>query len=190
MILNILGARRPRAHVLAVTGALGLVIAAATPASATILVNFTVNGDQFTPGVVTGQLSFASAGSGVAATSATVFTSSNPQVPVGAALDGAQLANSFDLSADGVVSSAVMFFYDRQYATYLSFNWVGFNAYGYNGQRIQNSTGFTGTTFTPVAAVDAAVPEPAAWGLMLLGFGAMGYSLRRKSKPAARIRFV
>jgi hypothetical protein len=28
-----------------------------------------------------------------------------------------------------------------------------------------------------------AVPEPATWGMMLLGFGAIGASMRRKRKP-------
>lgn len=32
-------------------------------------------------------------------------------------------------------------------------------------------------TFTP------AVPEPATWGMMLLGFGAMGFAMRRKRQP-------
>jgi hypothetical protein len=29
----------------------------------------------------------------------------------------------------------------------------------------------------------AAVPEPATWGLMLLGFGGMGMMLRRRRRP-------
>ncbi len=43
-----------------------------------------------------------------------------------------------------------------------------------------------GTTFTFNTAA-AAVPEPASWALMLIGFGALGYSLRqrRKALPAA-----
>jgi len=31
----------------------------------------------------------------------------------------------------------------------------------------------------------AAVPEPATWGLMLLGFGAVGFSMRRKRSASA-----
>lgn len=60
--------------------------------------------------------------------------------------------------------------------------------------------GITGTTFDRVTiaqsngyavidnvsfgsrAVSAAVPEPATWGMMLLGLGAMGYSMRRRAK--------
>jgi hypothetical protein len=33
-------------------------------------------------------------------------------------------------------------------------------------------------TFTP------AVPEPATWGMMLLGFGAVGFAMRRRRRPA------
>ena len=32
------------------------------------------------------------------------------------------------------------------------------------------------------AAVSGAVPEPATWGLMLVGFGAVGYAMRRNRK--------
>lgn len=35
-----------------------------------------------------------------------------------------------------------------------------------------------------------AVPEPATWAMMLMGFGAMGYAMRRPRKVAARIRFA
>ena len=30
----------------------------------------------------------------------------------------------------------------------------------------------------------SAVPEPATWGMMLLGFGAVGYAMRRRRRPA------
>lgn len=42
-----------------------------------------------------------------------------------------------------------------------------------------NSTFDTDVTFTAQLAA-AAVPEPATWGLMLAGFGAAGYALRRR----------
>lgn len=41
-----------------------------------------------------------------------------------------------------------------------------------------------------VNAVGAPVPEPATWGMMLLGFGGLGYALRRRAKPGVRIRFA
>ncbi|MHA6723417.1 PEPxxWA-CTERM sorting domain-containing protein [Sphingomonas sp. RS2018] len=39
-------------------------------------------------------------------------------------------------------------------------------------------------------AVNSAVPEPATWAMMMLGFGGMGYAVRRKPRVAARIRFA
>lgn len=47
-------------------------------------------------------------------------------------------------------------------------------------------------TGLPVAAMPpaSAVPEPAAWGLMILGFGAVGGALRRRRAVTTRIRFA
>jgi hypothetical protein len=43
---------------------------------------------------------------------------------------------------------------------------------------------FSGTlTF----AAQSAVPEPATWGMMLLGFGAVGFSVRRKRVPLMQV---
>ena len=36
----------------------------------------------------------------------------------------------------------------------------------------------------------AAVPEPAAWMLMLIGMAGVGFSMRRKDKPALRVRYT
>lgn len=38
------------------------------------------------------------------------------------------------------------------------------------------------------AQVDGAVPEPATWSLMLLGFGSVGYAMRRRARASAYIR--
>lgn len=40
-----------------------------------------------------------------------------------------------------------------------------------------------------VAAVQA-VPEPATWALIIIGFGGMGYVVRRKPRRGARVRFA
>ena len=41
------------------------------------------------------------------------------------------------------------------------------------------------------ADVTAAVPEPATWAMMLVGFGAVGYTMRRrKSKVTTRVQFA
>ena len=63
------------------------------------------------------------------------------------------------------------------YTLGLSFSTFGA---GPNGLRI--STG-------NLASV-AAVPEPSTWALMLLGFGGMGVSLRRRRKTAAITQFA
>lgn len=54
------------------------------------------------------------------------------------------------------------------------------------GADFQNTSA---VTFT-VTQVGAGVPEPATWAMMMLGFGAMGATLRRKTKTTARIRFA
>lgn len=44
-------------------------------------------------------------------------------------------------------------------------------------------TGGNGSNFNGTANI-AAVPEPAAWALMLLGFGGIGFAMRRRRQPA------
>jgi len=39
-------------------------------------------------------------------------------------------------------------------------------------------------------AVTPGVPEPATWAMMLMGFGAMGFAIRRRRDTAVRIRFA
>ena len=60
-----------------------------------------------------------------------------------------------------------------------------------NGQAIQSVTltGINGATFSSIrnvrfAPVAAAVPEPASWAMMLLGFGAIGFATRRRKIAA------
>lgn len=48
-----------------------------------------------------------------------------------------------------------------------------------------NAAGFA----TAGGAVSSAVPEPATWAMMTLGFGALGFAMRRK-KVSTRIRFA
>ena len=45
-------------------------------------------------------------------------------------------------------------------------------------------------SLTVAGAATGAVPEPATWAMMMLGFGAMGASLRRRAKVTARVRFA
>lgn len=36
----------------------------------------------------------------------------------------------------------------------------------------------------------SAVPEPVTWAMMVVGFGGLGYAMRRREKGAARVRFA
>jgi hypothetical protein len=54
-----------------------------------------------------------------------------------------------------------------------------------NGATVQDVRQFRLNT-----AQVAAVPEPATWALMLLGFGAIGFGMRRRKKPEVRVRFA
>ncbi|MFN3620833.1 PEPxxWA-CTERM sorting domain-containing protein [Sphingorhabdus sp.] len=77
-------------------------------------------------------------------------------------------------------------------------NFIGLS--GTNGE-IFTSAGFTADPSTNgigefrqlrlggVAAIGA-VPEPAAWVMMLLGMAAVGYTMRRKDKAGLRVRFA
>lgn len=41
-----------------------------------------------------------------------------------------------------------------------------------------------------IAGATNAVPEPSTWALMLLGFGAIGFTMRRRAQPDRSIRFA
>lgn len=47
----------------------------------------------------------------------------------------------------------------------------------------------SGSSTLRISAATAAVPEPATWGMMVLGFGALGGALRRR-RTGARVRFA
>ncbi|SFP99758.1 PEPxxWA-CTERM sorting domain-containing protein [Sphingomonas rubra] len=54
--------------------------------------------------------------------------------------------------------------------------------------RVQNSVGTTASPFSingTVSAVTAAVPEPATWALMLVGFGLVGGAMRRRNSKVS-----
>lgn len=61
-----------------------------------------------------------------------------------------------------------------------------------SADRSGNFARFTFVSAVPVVAppVTAGVPEPTTWAMMMFGFGAMGYTLRRPQKAGARIRFA
>lgn len=55
----------------------------------------------------------------------------------------------------------------------------GFSAYTVNNSR--GSANGTAVYSTGSLVVPSAVPEPATWGMMLIGFGVAGYSMRRRN---------
>lgn len=46
-----------------------------------------------------------------------------------------------------------------------------------------------GSAYIQLKSVGAAVPEPATWALMILGFGAVGYAMRRRER-SARVQMI
>ena len=68
---------------------------------------------------------------------------------------------------------------------------VGFNANTNNTYRIDlTAGGNTVTSFAQIGtgAAVAAVPEPATWAMMLIGFGAMGVALRRRRRTQGALQ--
>ena len=83
---------------------------------------------------------------------------------------------------------------DTAVAAKSSFNFYG---YTYNNGAIYTAGGNIGgwASFNPAfefssSNATAAVPEPATWAMMMLGFGGLGYTLRRRPTAGARIRFA
>lgn len=58
-----------------------------------------------------------------------------------------------------------------------------FFGFAFTTNTVLNSIGFEtspGVVITATRAIPAAVPEPGTWGLMILGFGAVGFAMRRR----------
>ena len=122
-----------------------------------------------------------------------------------AAWDGTETVTSFDLSSAafrlvagqvysfslrsaepyGTVNAALLTTSSQAYTggrQYVSSN-IGLRYLNYNDPAVQFRT------FVDNGLDVAAVPEPATWAMMMLGFGTMGYTMRRKNKATTRIRF-
>lgn len=61
---------------------------------------------------------------------------------------------------------------------------------GSPGSYGDNSGDFRVTYMLAGGAPAGAVPEPATWGMMLLGFGALGFAMRRRAKVRTNLSFA
>ncbi len=169
-------------------------------ASASIWVEFAIVGSSSEPGTVTGRLEFADAGVGVQAIAANIDSAPSSIILTRddnliSALHG---TNIFTVTADGNITAANLnlsgsdplqhnggtFFQLNAYGTYNDYE-VDYNypyPFGSSFGAVSNSAGFSGVTYTPEAT--AAVPEPAAWTMMIAGFGLVGGMMRFRKRDA------
>ncbi|QNP42450.1 PEP-CTERM sorting domain-containing protein [Sphingomonas daechungensis] len=114
-----------------------------------------------------------------------LFTECGRLRPVDARLWFSQFENSFTVQ-NGVITSAV-FHADNDFSASLDRLYINVPIYGAGGTNyasvgsnnstsVWNNQGLFGITFT---RIDTAVPEPATWMMMLIGFGAIGFAARR-----------
>lgn len=71
-------------------------------------------------------------------------------------------------------------------------NGQDFYGFAYTTNAVLNSYGFetvAGRAITATTEQVAAVPEPGTWALMVLGFGAVGYAMRRR-RATVRVAFA
>ena len=57
-----------------------------------------------------------------------------------------------------------------------------FGTTGVTGVQLDNTQGFSNAALYTTGTPPPGVPEPATWALMLMGFGAAGYAIRRRRK--------
>jgi hypothetical protein len=106
----------------------------------------------------------------------------DPLCPLG---PGLCAFNDNEVSGDGDIQNS-------QRLTFSQFAGLGFDANTNNTYRIDLTAG--GNTVTSFAQLGsgavAAVPEPATWAMMLLGFGAVGGSIRRRRRAQGRLQLA
>jgi hypothetical protein len=116
--------------------------------------------------------------------------------------DFAASLSSFSMDVASALSSVGLTFFDRSGATIGSFTIAqsptisaNFTPIGYRNVSVTSANGIGGFAFATLAQGNVivdniqanAVPEPATWGLMILGFGLAGASMRRRS---VKVRFA
>lgn len=72
-----------------------------------------------------------------------------------------------------------------------SFQFTGFSGFGPNTTLSISSTGTFGVdAILDNLSVSGAVPEPATWALMIMGFGAVGGAMRRRAKVRTTVAYA
>jgi hypothetical protein len=99
-------------------------------------------------------------------------------------------ASSVDITINGLATTTT-----QNFALTNGENFFGFNATG--GDLITSITLNTSATLATGGVTDlrqlrvggvSPVPEPTTWAMMLIGFGAVGYSMRRRKVSYAGMR--
>jgi hypothetical protein len=154
--------------------------------AAPIAVDFSFTGTSGAAGTVTGQLVFAGAGTGIAATDVYVFTApgntiSPSELDVDFAPFGTIDHDVFTVSASGAISSADLEVYDPQNDEVLALvdgNLNELRYFGSGGTLTSNAGGLSAITFTPVAYV----PEPGS--VAILGGALLALAMVRRRYQA------
>jgi hypothetical protein len=90
------------------------------------------------------------------------------------------LSGTFDLSGSGFVLEYYAVKYGNQFTLYEYLGTDGTGSWVTNGKNGMSHIAFFGSPGT-------AVPEPATWAMMLLGFGAAGTALRRSRRKDSKL---
>lgn len=85
--------------------------------------------------------------------------------------------NGFGFGTAGSDALFNPFFADRDYQEFVSLNGIGVASQIIDFRLAEVS-------------VPSAVPEPGTWAMMLVGFGAVGYAMRRRARTTVSVRFA
>ncbi|VXC85379.1 FxDxF family PEP-CTERM protein [Sphingomonas sp. 8AM] len=160
---------------------------AATPAMAAQQINTNIGLSQSAPGVFTGL--FGNTVTSADVNSSSVYTDTYQFIVPTAGIVGASAVTlTFDgsLTFSEVLLNGVKLVIRRTNGVYLATSPLGGLASAENPQKLSITGKLTGATGTYTGNVrfESAVPEPGTWALMILGFGIVGYAMRRR--PSVR----